>query len=754
MKLISGLKNLSFSSQLALFSIGFTVVITGIISWVVILEAKSALKESRLKTLESNSQAQVQKIVDQMDAFEEQATFFLESDHIKNFVRNSGSETALSQTESNDKFKKYVNLFLKNYNISKISFINNGKYVYNAGPLGDTIALPKSKVDKINFLYAKPYMEKDNYCMNVFRKLEVGNQKVVIGFKLNLEDIYNSISSNSILGKKGETLLGIMDGDSVVFINPLKHDRKAAFRRKVGLKEQKAQPLIKAVSKQHGGGSGVDYNNSEVLAHWTYITKLDWGLVAKVDLDEVYAPTNTLKIKVLLVAAILIVFSIILTLITSKSMVKPIIHLKGIIEQLSQGNRVQYELDNVSENEVGQMIKASMDLANFQNNVILFTSNIAVKEFEKNKDVKINKGEIGEALLSMEENLIRVDKEDQIKRWSNEGIAKFSTIVRDFSRDTTELSFQLISEMVQYLDCHQGGLFAINKEKDKLEQLSFFAYDRQKFAEQSLEKGDGLLWQVIVEMDKIFMTKVPVDYPQISSGLGEGKAASVLLVPLIINEEIFGVIELLSFTQIESYKIDFVESVAENIAGAISAFRINERTQELLKMSQTKTKELTTQEEELRQNMEEMQATQEELERVQMEIETKGAMLTSVINHSDDTYFCLDKDYNILVANDALRERYLKDGIVIKEGDNVFKYLPEEHHDVWKERYERILTGNSFTEDMEREVGGDTIYIKVFYDPVINDNGQVVGATVRSKDMTEIVKLKMRVKVLENKNRS
>jgi PAS domain-containing protein len=105
---------------------------------------------------------------------------------------------------------------------------------------------------------------------------------------------------------------------------------------------------------------------------------------------------------------------------------------------------------------------------------------------------------------------------------------------------------------------------------------------------------------------------VPKEYSKISSGLGKSIPKSILVIPLIVNEEIIGVIEVGSLKTMEEYKINFIETVGIPIGSTISMVRINVRTAKLLEESKIQADELAQQEEEMRQNMEEMTATQEE----------------------------------------------------------------------------------------------------------------------------------------------
>ncbi|MDA3781427.1 MAG: GAF domain-containing protein, partial [Bacteroidales bacterium] len=109
----------------------------------------------------------------------------------------------------------------------------------------------------------------------------------------------------------------------------------------------------------------------------------------------------------------------------------------------------------------------------------------------------------------------------------------------------------------------------------------------------------------------------------IKSGIGEESPRCLLIVPLKVNEEVLGAIELASFTRLENYQIEFIETVCENIAASLESVKVNVNTNNLLKKTQEQAAEMHEQEEEMRQNMEELQATQEESARREKELEEK-----------------------------------------------------------------------------------------------------------------------------------
>ncbi len=226
-----------------------------------------------------------------------------------------------------------------------------------------------------------------------------------------------------------------------------------------------------------------------------------------------------------------------------------------------------------------------------------------------------NEGELGNALNVMKERIIKVDEEDDKRNRINEGLAKFSEILGNYSNNLQKFGDEVIVNLVKFLNSNQGCLFVVNDENmddEHLQLVSTYANNKKKFQSSRIIKGQGLVGQAWIEGKTIYMTKVPKNYINITSGLGYSTPRSVLIIPLKFNEEIHGVIELASFNTLEEYELDFVSKVSENIASALASVKINSRTQDLLIQYEDLAEKLKDQEEEMQSKVSELKQVQKE----------------------------------------------------------------------------------------------------------------------------------------------
>ena len=267
---------------------------------------------------------------------------------------------------------------------------------------------------------------------------------------------------------------------------------------------------------------------------------------------------------------------------------------------------------------------------------------------------------LGNALINMRNDL-RQNEEENAKRkiedekvnWATLGLAKFAEILHTDNQSINDLSYEILRNLIKYIDVNQGAIYVLDDtgEEPVYEMTSAIAYDRRKFMQKRFAVGEDLVGRCAYEHKTIYMTDIPENYITITSGMGGATASALLLVPLVVEDKVFGIIELASFAKLEEYKINFVEKLAESIASTISTVKVNERTNELLKQSKVQAEELASQEEEMRQNMEELQATQEEAAR--RDNETNSIM--KVINQQL-VVVEYDTDGKITNANAAMSE--------------------------------------------------------------------------------------------------
>jgi hypothetical protein len=212
------------------------------------------------------------------------------------------------------------------------------------------------------------------------------------------------------------------------------------------------------------------------------------------------------------------------------------------------------------------------------------------------------------------------------RKWASEGLASFVNLMRSNQKDIHQLSDEIIFKIVKIMDAAQAGLFVLNEDHEDdphLKLIAAYAYDRKKFLEKRVEIGEGLLGQTFLEAESLHITEVPDHYTSIRSGLGGAQPNCLLLVPLKLDDAVFGILELASFKAYEDYQVRFLEEVGEYIASTMYTVQNNDKMKGLIEEAEQTQEEMKSQEEELKQNMEELEATHENQQRLEEELRMK-----------------------------------------------------------------------------------------------------------------------------------
>ncbi len=391
---------------------------------------------------------------------------------------------------------------------------------------------------------------------------------------------------------------------------------------------------------------------------------------------------------------------------------------------------------------------------------------------EKNRH--LNKGNLSGELLAMRDHLKKLKKDDERRNWFNDGMSKFSDVIRENQNTLKELCDHFIAGVTKYTNSEQGTLLLVendqNTEREYLEIKGMYAFDRKRYITKKIELNSGLAGQCYQEGETIYLTNVPSDYVNVTSGLGEAKPDTLLIVPIRTVKKVVGVLELASLKKFEKHVIEFVENLASNLATAISVTRSNENTLILLRKTQEQTEELKATEEEIRQNMEELQATQEQMSRKNDEVsqlleETKEneevmklqleefetlkrgeeelvenleayrSMMLDVLNELPYKVFLKDEEGKIFLVNKKVAESHNM-GIEELIGKSDYDFVDKETADLWRKEELEIIKKGEGTFVFEEDLGNgkrilETIKKRFYIRPI-----KQIGLLGIQKDIT------------------
>ncbi|MES2521097.1 MAG: HAMP domain-containing protein [Gemmatimonadota bacterium] len=252
----------------------------------------------------------------------------------------------------------------------------------------------------------------------------------------------------------------------------------------------------------------------------------------------------------------------------------------------------------------------------------------AVTQGDLTRSIQVEaRGEVAELkdnLNTMIDNLRLTTDRNTEQDWLKTNLARFTGMLQG-QRDLSAVGQMLLSELTPLVNAHQGVIYRVEASSgDELKLIAGFADDPVSGHRETLRIGQGLLGQCVIEKQRMVITDLPVDTAPISSGLFQAKPRSVIVLPVLFEDEVKAVIELASLGHFTASHLAFLEQLTASIGIVLNSIEATMQTEGLLKQSQQLAAELQTQQSELQQTNEQLAQKAQQLAEQNAEVERKN----------------------------------------------------------------------------------------------------------------------------------
>ncbi|MFI6584616.1 HAMP domain-containing protein [Embleya sp. NPDC050493] len=242
----------------------------------------------------------------------------------------------------------------------------------------------------------------------------------------------------------------------------------------------------------------------------------------------------------------------------------------------------------------------------------------AVAEGDLTRSITVDaSGEVAELkdnINAMVGSLRETTRANEDQDWLKSNLARVSGLMQGH-RDLAVVA-ELVMDELTPLVCAQYGAFYLAEEGEAgtaLGLIGSYGLPLPRDAAERIPLGRSLVGQAARSRRIIAVDDLPADYV-VSSGLGQTVPNALIVLPIVVEEQVLGVIELASVTPFTTVHRDFLEQLMETVGVNVNTIVANARTDELLDESQRLTGELRVRSEELQNRQEELQRSNEELE--------------------------------------------------------------------------------------------------------------------------------------------
>src|SRR5688572_13103917 len=668
----------------------------------------------------------------------------------------SGGNDSTIETTVTQTLKDYLNELKVTLQVSEITITSStGAISVSTDPTlktnlvdPDGVTFDRAK----NGVYFAP-IQRDRINKNYFTTVsgsftDNAGTEHLIHIKLDLTSAYRILQNYYGLGETGEVILARQDviSKKLALVSPLRHDSAAAIQLR-DPRDNFVQQFAPVFEGKSITGIGEDYKGNKVLQTARKIEKPNLVLIAKIDLHEANGKAEELLSIFIAAGLCIAALATLAAMLFARSFTQPLYSMRNTLSLVAQGVLPEADTEK-SNDEFGQMSAKVDELVKTLKGSADFAQRVGEGKYDTAYKPASENDILGMSLINMRNNLIENERLDKERNWIVRGVAEISEILR--MHDSIDaLGDDVIKFILDKIGAIQGAFYIVNDDNGNLpviEMRSSYAYTRKKYLKAKFKFAEGLVGQAAAEKDVVLRTEIPDEYVTISSGiLGDQRPRCILIVPLITNEEVYGVLEFAGFTKFDPSQVKFVQELSLILARTIFNIKVNERTRKLLAESQQMSTELKENSEVLRQNAEEMQATQEELKNSNQKLEEQveevnrtQKRMQLLLENASEVITIYEEDESIRYISPSV-ESIL--GYVQKEmiGKSDIDKVHPDNREIFKELFKKLKSKPDEKETVQyqyRAKDGTFIWIESTGTNCMS-NQAIHGFILNSRDITE-----------------
>ncbi|MDR4509479.1 MAG: ATP-binding protein [Candidatus Brocadiaceae bacterium] len=164
------------------------------------------------------------------------------------------------------------------------------------------------------------------------------------------------------MGNTGETLLVKREEDTIRYLNSLRHMQSQILNFATSVSSVQDITCILSSRGEEGFLECFDYRNVPVFSAYRHIPILNWGLVAKQDVREAFAPIKKLRTRLIMFTGISIAIIISIIVLLTNRITQPILRLVQGVKAIASGN-LDHRISVDSRTEVGLLAREFNDMA-------------------------------------------------------------------------------------------------------------------------------------------------------------------------------------------------------------------------------------------------------------------------------------------------------------------------------------------------------------------------------------------------------
>ncbi len=199
-------------------------------------------------------------------------------------------------------------------------------------------------------------------------------------------------------------------------------------------------------------------------------------------------------------------------------------------------------------------------------------------------------GTLGRAVNEMIDNIRAAARETRRQNWLKTGYSMLNDRLRG-EKKVPIIARSTLAFLSEYLDVHIGAIYVANAS-GSYRLMASLSGPTSDDTVTLIKPGQGLIGEAAQRQEPFYLHDVPPDFYNIETGIGQAPPSVVAILPLVVDGNTLGVLEIGRLKEYRQTEIEFIEHIGESIAIAFRSAQSRRKREQLLQETQQQADQL------------------------------------------------------------------------------------------------------------------------------------------------------------------
>ncbi len=303
----------------------------------------------------------------------------------------------------------------------------------------------------------------------------------------------------------------------------------------------------------------------------------------KKDIDEA-------NFSVLSVSLSAIALGLWLAFLISRDISKPMSQALKVSDSLAKGD-TSIQIDIESNDETGQLLQSMKKMVVSAKEVADVCEAVADGDLNQQTEMRGEKDQLSLAVNKMVTQLRTAASENEERDWTKTRQTELANRLRS-EKELEPMVNSVLEFIAEYLNAQTCALYMRNKKDNSYQLAGSHASTEKILNNKSFNFGEGLVGQAAKSQKEILLQDIDAENNdmEINAGVGVIKPRNIFIYPLIYENEALGVLVLGSIEKFLDRQLELIRITAEGVAISLNTAANQLRLQEMLKVTQEKSR--------------------------------------------------------------------------------------------------------------------------------------------------------------------